>query len=210
MEHFVKEEAGIFLLKVPFEDLYTSVFALVSEKGSIILDTATTDEDVQTYILPAIQKLGIVPTYIICSHSHDDHAGGMPELLKHFPNAIAGLADKNRNFENETRHLTDGEILLDRFQILNLRGHTEDSLAIFDLQTKTLLSGDCLQQQGVGKYTNGITDKQAYRESIARVRGMDIERIIFSHDYDPCGYSVKGKEEINSVLDVCINWSYFL
>ncbi len=205
MAHFIKEEDGIYLLKIPFEDLYTSVFALISDIGSIILDTATNADDVKAYIIPAMQEMGIDPNYIICSHMHSDHSGGMTTLLAHFPNAAAGLIDKSVNFENKTVYFHDGDILFDRFQVLNLKGHTEDSLAIFDQKNQTLLSCDCLQQCGIGKYRDGISDRSAYLKSLARVREMDMKRIIFSHDYDPCGYSVSGKEKIQKVLDICMN-----
>lgn len=185
---FQKEDNGIYRLCVPFEAIYTTVFALNEENKWVLCDTAATDHDVEKYILPAIHNLGAAPDYIFCSHSHSDHAGGLPSLRRAFPDAKLIIAPT---------------VLLNRFEVLSLRGHSEDSLAIFDTKTKTLISFDCLQQRGIDKYRSGISDKEKYFKSISLIRSMDIERIIFSHDYDPCGYRVTGKTEIENVLTVC-------
>ncbi|MEE1186922.1 MAG: MBL fold metallo-hydrolase [Acutalibacteraceae bacterium] len=185
---FIKEESGIYRLCVPFEAIYTTVFALLEDNNVILCDTATTDYDVKNHILPALRELGVMPNYIFCSHSHSDHAGGLSSLCEEFPDA---------------KIITSPTVLLGRFEVISLKGHSADSLAVFDTKTKTLLSFDCLQQRGIDKYRDAITDKAEYLKSIELVRSMDIRRIIFSHDYEPCGYSVTGKGEIENVLNIC-------
>ncbi len=185
---FQKEESGIYRLTVPFEAIYTTVFALNEGDEWILCDAATTEFDVKNYILPALSDLEAVPDYIFISHSHSDHAGGLPSLQRAFP---------------ESRIITAPTVLLGRFEVISLKGHSDDSLAIFDTQTQILLSFDCLQQKGIDKYRNGISNKAEYLKSIERVRNMAVERIIFSHDYEPCGYSVKGNGKIKDCLDIC-------
>ena len=43
---FCEEMPGIYRLRVPFEGIYTSVFLVTSEEGAILVDCATTAEDV--------------------------------------------------------------------------------------------------------------------------------------------------------------------
>lgn len=120
-----------------------------------------------------------------------------PELLKKgYKVDVVSLDDMTSENSNLTYLKMD-------CKDIKVRGHSEDSLAIFDTKTKTLISFDCLQQRGIDKYRSGISDKEKYFKSIALVRSMDAERIIFSHDYDPCGYRVTGKTEIENVLTVC-------
>lgn len=56
---FSKEVERIFRLKVPFEDLYTSVFLLRTEQGNVLVDCATYASDVEDYIIPALKKMGL-------------------------------------------------------------------------------------------------------------------------------------------------------
>ena len=86
---FYKEVSDIFRLKIPFDDIYTSVFLIKSSEGPILVDCATTAEDVDEYIIPALRLMGYAPSDIRClvlTHSHSDHAGGLPRLLELTPN----------------------------------------------------------------------------------------------------------------------------
>ncbi len=182
-------ENGILRLCIPFDNIYTTVFLLKSEYGTILFDTATTESDVENYILPALKTENAIPDVIICSHSHSDHAGGLKSVLKAFPNA------QNKPYK-------DGEVLFSRFKILELKGHSSDCIGILDLKTKTLLSGDSLQQLGVDKYKTYLEDKKAYLDTVKKLRSTDIKKIIFSHNYEPFGWCVTGAD-IENCYKLC-------
>ena len=82
---FQREAEGIYRLKVPFEDLYTSVFLIISEEGRFLVDCATNAYDVDKVILPALEKMGFGLcdiSAIVVTHRHGDHApcsGGQAE-----------------------------------------------------------------------------------------------------------------------------------
>ena len=81
---FVEEVAGIYRLRVPFEDLYTSVFLIRTEQGDALVDSGTYPSDVTEYILPALQEFGLRLAdvrYLIFTHQHGDHTGGKTTLL---------------------------------------------------------------------------------------------------------------------------------
>lgn len=198
-------EKGIFLLKVPFEDLYTSVYAVKEGEEIAVIDTATTDFDVDTYIVPALEKLisseGGTLRYILLTHSHGDHAGGAPRLAAYFPD-VPVCAFQEMDFPVFHR-LSDGEEIMRRFRVIHLPGHTAYSVGYFDIQNRLLLSGDCLQLRGVGKYTNGVSDREAYFASISRLKAMRIDCIVASHDYVPLGSTARGEKEVIRYLDAC-------
>ncbi len=204
MNKFELLQEGIYRLCVPFENIYTSVFLLKNERGSIVVDSATTDSDVENYIFPALKQSGTVPDILICSHLHADHSGGMERLVKEFPDSTVALIDKNKVFENKTVHSNDGEILLGQFEVLNLKGHTPDSLGILDLRTNTLLSFDSLQQNGVGRFKTYIQDKNDYLNTLKRLKNMGIKKIICSHEYEPFGFSVE-RDNVLKCLIECEN-----
>lgn len=55
---FLQEQKGIYRLKVPFDDLYTSVFLVVTPQRLILVDCATTADDVELCIIPALEQMG--------------------------------------------------------------------------------------------------------------------------------------------------------
>ncbi len=193
---------GISRLKIPFEDLYTSVFLLEYGEERLLLDSGSNASDVKNYLLPMLQGRGIQG--IICSHLHADHCGGVQALLQAYPHTwVGGMATKTPYPKERTRLLLDGEILLNDYQIVATSGHTADCLGVLELSTKTLLSCDSLQLQGVGKYRCSVEDKNAYLATIEKIRAMGVERIIASHDYEPLGVQATGRREVEAYLNAC-------
>ena len=202
---FEEIEKGIFLLKVPFEDIYTSVFAVKVGEEIALVDTATTEEDVTGCILPALEDLmqreGGHLRYILLTHSHGDHAGGAPTLAAHFSGVpVCALQSMELPL---FRQLSDGEAIMGCLRVVHLPGHAPFSVGYYDERSKLLLSGDCLQLRGVGKYTRGISDPSAYVASIEGLESMDIECIVASHDYVPLGSTARGKEAVRAYLHAC-------
>ncbi len=190
---------GIYRVCIPFENIYTSAFFLVSGKSCIILDSGSDDSDAEKYIIPETAKLGVTPKYLVSTHTHGDHHGGINALKAAFPEAVPALFS---TAVQGSYHLTDGEILLDRFKVLNLKGHSRDSLGILDLKTSTLLSGDSLQMYGIDIYRGLVTDTDEYLATIRRVRELGVQTIIASHDYEPLGFMAEG-EKVAEFLDFC-------
>ncbi len=195
-----KLKEGIYRICIPFENIYTSSFILTENNDAIILDSGSNDEDAQRYIIPEITKLGVSVKYLVSSHSHGDHHGGINALKKTYPDAVPSLFSKRFT---DSYILSDGEMLLGRFQVLNLKGHSEDCLAMLDTKTKTMISCDCLQLQGVGRYPTYINNFPEYTKTLNRVRELNLETIVASHDYEPLGYIANGQSEIEEYLKIC-------
>lgn len=203
MMRITEPAAGIYKIEVPFETLYTSVFAVRVGEGYVLIDSATTADDVDGVILPALREIGLAgaPQALLLTHGHSDHAGGAARLGERFP-GLPVCALEPIDAANY-RALADGEVVGERLQVVHLPGHTRFSVGYLDLPTGTLLAGDCLQQQVVGKYTNGVGDPVRYLASIARLRGMGLRRILASHDYVPLGCLAEGSAAIAAYLAEC-------
>lgn len=210
MLKFEKVIDKIYRLCIPFENIYTGVFLIETESGSILLDSASNAGDVKNYILPALAEKETDPSWLILSHTHGDHAGGLPCMISRFPNANIGLMDTEtlkQHSEWNGKILHDGDILLDCIKILNLPGHTSDSLGLLDMRSNTLLSGDALQLCGIGRYGTGITNADKYTETLSSLTDMNIDNIIASHNYVPLGYLAVGKENSKKYITECINYA---
>lgn len=194
---FEKEIGEIYRLKVPFENLYTSVFLIRAENANILVDCATYNSDVDSYIIPALAKMGLVLTdieYLVLTHSHGDHAGGKARVLQ--------LNPQIKIVASEQGELPNG------LTVYALKGHTLDCIGVFDERSGTLISGDGLQGAGVGKYRCSLQSKEEYIKTIETIRqNKKIENVLFSHAYEPWYQdSAFGREEVEKRLQDCLQY----
>ncbi len=186
MRTFEKTVEGIYRLKIPFDTVYTSVFLIEWETEYILLDCATTEYDVENYILPALHKKGVRLErigYLVLSHHHEDHAGAFPFLLPYLKNAEVVKSEKQ---------------LFDGICTCSLPGHTMDCIGLLDMRSKTLISADAIQGYGVDKYSCTTHNEEAYLSTLEAIRTDErVENILFSHAYQPWEKDYAfGKEEI--------------
>ncbi len=193
-----KIQDGIYRIKIPFETIYTTSFVLVNENDAIVYDFGSSDSDAETYIIPELEALGVDVRYLAVSHDHGDHSGGIGAMITKYPNAkVISMKDKWGDLSH------NGDILLCRFKLIHLKGHSDDGLAILDIKTNSLISGDTLQAWGVDRWKTYFTDYTLYIETLEKVRCLDVDTIIAAHEYEPCGYIAAGKEEVSIFLDEC-------
>lgn len=185
---FERETPHIWRLKVPFDNLTTSVFLIETDEGHVLFDCATTEEDVENHIMPAIAEAGVEQgniKWLFCSHSHADHAGGMPGILRRMP------------------HIRTADDLPKCLRAIPLPGHTAECRGLMDLRTRTLLSGDALQFCGVGRFGCGVQEVKAYLDTMKRIRMENPSCLLASHEYVPCGNRADGAQQVQQWLEVC-------
>ena len=191
---FEEELKNIYRLKVPFEDIYTSIFFIRTKRANLLVDTATWDSDIDEYLLPALDTLGIKLTdiaYLILTHLHSDHAGGVNRIRELNPKIeiVRGVAEK----------LPNG------VSVYELKGHTLDLIGVFDEDTGTLITGDGLQGVSVGKYRLSLESKDEYIKTLAKIQAdARIQNILLSHAYEPWGKDgAFGREQVEQIINDC-------
>lgn len=196
MIEFEKITDGILRLRVPFESIYTAVFLVQTVYGDILVDAATTKYDAEEVILPAICKVTSSDNikYIFCTHLHGDHGGGIRHLLPLLKNAkVASSAARAIELygEENVHTVHDGDTLLG-LNVISLKGHSYDSMGLFDTRTSTVLLGDGIQLCGIMKYGTGVEFPSDYKNMLAKLRKMDIKMLVASHEYYPLGSIATG------------------
>ena len=212
MIEITKITEDIFRFDVPYKDIFVGVFVLKAPGGAVLFDAAATDEDVDNYIVPALEQLGVENLkYVFISHHHKDHSGGLARLRQVYPEiCIVSRSEalQERYAGTPFQFPEDGEAVGDVFRVVTIPGHTVDSEALLDKRTNTLLTGDCLQLYGIygsGQWGAAIRYVRYHIEAIAKVREMDIDTIITAHDYHPYGTTHAGKEGVKNCLDASVD-----
>lgn len=212
MSPITKITEHIARIRVPFYDIFTTVFLVKTNEGNLLFDTATYDSDVTDIILPALASLGVAPNELSCiflSHPHGDHAGGVPALLTANPDITVYAGSEAVREATTVPHLVtvaNGDSLLGCLQVVAIPGHTKDSIGLLDTRTNTLLSGDGLQLSGIygsGVWGANIRYPKAHLDALERIRSMEIDVIHPAHNYHPLGDVYEGREQILRALDAC-------
>ena len=195
--NFQKELGTIYRLKVPFESVYTSVFLIKTLEGNILVECATTKSDVDEWIAPALETIGLSfldINYLVLTHCHSDHAGGKEFVLQHNPKIKCLQKEESKLTNNVTTYA--------------IKGHTFDFIGVFDGATGTLISGDGLQGAGIGKYRCSLESKEEYLKAIEKIRlDKKIKNILFSHAYEPWYKDgMFGRENVERCLQDCIKY----
>ena len=208
MAEIQKLNDDIFYFKVPYKDIFVAIYVIRTERGTVLFDTAACDEDVEDYILPALEELGLTPDYIFISHNHKDHAGGLPRATALWPEAvILSRSDDLLKCYSKASYPEDGQTVLDVLQVIAIPGHTKDAAALLDLRTNTLVTGDCLQSYGIygsGTWYGAIVLPAEHFAAVRKLRALPLSVIATAHDYHPVGLISYGADEINARLDSCV------
>lgn len=215
----MKFAPNIHRLSTVYQDIFTTVYALRTPSGDILFDAASYPEDIDGSVVPFLTQAGITPDtlkYVFISHNHSDHSGGLARLLEKYPDITIVTCSATLKEKYAHRAFVapkDGDMLLDVYRVVTVPGHTADSAALLDTRDGTLITGDCLQQQGIrgsGNWACNISLPRAHLDAIEKIRGLQPQRIYTAHDYVPCGWMAENSSAVNRLLDACIEPLYRL
>ena len=132
----------------------------VESKKAFIVDPGYISKDLKAFIV----KENIIPEYIILTHGHGDHTGGINDLKKSFPDIQTLASKKERKFllDRKTSYGEGGiecdiyvedaqEMIIGdtKLKFISTPGHTPGGMCI--LMDKILFSGDTLFRTSIGR-----------------------------------------------------------
>ena len=179
----------------PYGPLGSNMYALISEKGYIIVDPS---------VSPSLSALSGAPEAIFITHGHYDHFAELAEWLKLYPDIPVYLHtdDMNRLSAPEANcsgdfgmpfavhaktlpaeslvnaKFLDGEITVD---VIHTPGHCEGQVLFIvdDGEDKYMFSGDMLFRGSIGRTDLSGGDMRKMQESIDLIKSFDYDYRIF-------------------------------
>lgn len=119
---------------------------------------------------------------ILITHHHQDHQGGVAQLLGHFPK-IPVFGPSAESITGLTRGLSGGEsieVLGQTLKVFSVPGHTRGHLAY--LAKDALFCGDTLFGAGCGRLFEGTPEQMA--ASLAKISALSDDTLIYcAHEY---------------------------
>ncbi|UYA61543.1 Hydroxyacylglutathione hydrolase [Pectobacterium sp. F1-1] len=133
-------------------------------------------------VLKALDQHALFPEAILLTHHHNDHVGGVSELLKHYPN-LPVFGPKETAKCGATSLVEEGNsvsLLNSEFSVIEVPGHTSGHIAYYN--APFLFCGDTLFSAGCGRIFEG-TPKQMY-ESIQKISAFPDDTVVCcAHEY---------------------------
>jgi len=230
---FKKIIDDIYRLETPVEGVWNGIIFVDGEEKLLIdsgLDAQNVDECLVPALAQMGYQLSDID-WLLNTHCHGDHVGGhkrivalgnvkvavyresLPKLhdpLK-FSKLIRAAFPEHSPMPpavlegvEESRILNNEEMIAGRLQLIATPGHDDDCVCFYDLKTKTLITGDSLQGNGTASQGTALyMSLPDYRESLTKLKAMDIHNIVSGHPYLFSGDKAIGKRSVLEYLNKC-------
>ncbi len=161
-----------------FEDNYIWLIRGKSPSHVAIVDPGDADP-----VLAMLEKQRLKPVAILCTHHHDDHVGGVADILKHYSVPVYGPARERiptvTHRLQDSDHIKLAELGLE-FDGLDVPGHTAGHMAY--VGSGMLFCGDTLFSAGCGRLLGGTAEQM--HASLLRLAALpEATRVYCAHEY---------------------------
>lgn len=165
------------LISIPaFQDNY--IWVLVDDDRRCII----VDPGESAPVLQAIEENGWHPQAILLTHHHNDHVGGVPDLVAAFPHLVVYGPAETQD-KGTTQVVEEGENILIpgyEFSVFATPGHTSGHLCFYS--KPYLFCGDTLFSGGCGRLFEG-TPAQMH-QSLQKINALPDDTLICcAHEY---------------------------
>jgi len=144
-------------------------------------------------VLKLLSKRGLDLRYILLTHHHADHIGGVPELLEQYDAKVFAPSDERIRFKHQVCVEGDQVELPDlhtKFEVLEIPAHTRSHIAFYN--ENTLFSGDTLFSVGCGRFFEGTaTDMQTSMDKLAALPANTINYCAHEYTQANCEFALQ-------------------
>lgn len=162
-----------------FSDNY--IWVIVNEQKHTL---ACVDPGEADPVIHYLEKNNLELDAILLTHHHHDHIGGVPQLLRSFPQAIVYAPNDARIpiihkmvKEEDILHIEEHD-----FRVLNIPGHTSTHVCYQEPIKRWLFCGDTLFSGGCGRVFDGSIEQ--LHNSLGLLKNLpDDTKVYCGHEY---------------------------
>ncbi|CAG8542336.1 1038_t:CDS:2 [Paraglomus occultum] len=162
----------------------TNTYLIGTGKSRILLDTGEGKPSYLTLLASTLSLHQLTISDIVLSHFHLDHVGGVSDIISYYGSNNLPLPRIHKYPHAEDKFkcqpLEDGQVIKTEgatLRVVTTPGHTEDHIAFFLEEERTIFSGDCVLGQG----TTVFTDLKAYMDSLLKMKSLQPTKIYPGH-----------------------------
>ncbi|MCG6657173.1 hydroxyacylglutathione hydrolase [Halomonas campisalis] len=162
-----------------FGDNYIWLLRQDADTAVCVVDPGDADPVIQT-----LERENLTLGSVLITHHHQDHVGGLPELIRRYsPRVIGPHNPKIAGIDERVGEGDTCRVMGRRFEVMEVPGHTLDHIAFFTAGIPPLLfCGDTLFSGGCGRLFEG-TPEQMYH-SLQRLAELPDDTLVFAaHEY---------------------------
>ena len=156
-------------------------------------DCAVVDPGDADPVLEYLHAKNLNLRYILLTHHHPDHIGGVPELLEQYDAKVFAPADNRIRFEHQVCYEGDQVSLPElnlKLRVLEIPAHTRSHIAFYD--EHRLFSGDTLFSVGCGRFFEGTAaDMQASLDKLAALPADTINYCAHEYTQANCAFALQ-------------------
>ena len=159
-----------------FTDNYIWLFHQQESSEAYVVDPGDADP-----VLEALERLNLTLKGILITHHHNDHVGGIEQLVSQYPVPVYGP----KGITQATKIMSDGdrlEIAETTFNVIEITGHTLDHIAYYSASEPLVFLGDTIFANGCGRLFEGSPEQMWH--SLSRLASLPPETKLYcAHEY---------------------------
>lgn len=164
---------NIFPIKA-FSDNY--IWIIGEQEKAIVVDPGES-----MGVVAYLEENQLEEVAILLTHKHEDHVGGVKEIVTQYPKTVVYGPEETENFADRVAKDGDTFELYDKtFKVYKTAGHTEEHISY--LMDDALFCGDALFSGGCGRVFTG--DYQAQYDALQKFKQLENQvKVYAGHEY---------------------------
>ncbi|KAF2024555.1 metallo-beta-lactamase superfamily protein [Setomelanomma holmii] len=175
----------------------TNTFVIGTGPSRILIDTSGGEPEYAKLLASTLESCNISIKYVLITHWHGDHSGGVPDLLRLYPD-LEDHVYKN-DPEPGQQDIVDGQLFYVEgatVMAVHAPGHSEDHMCFILKEEESMFTGDNI----LGTGTSAVEDLGVFMSSLQKMKDKNCKVGHPAHGHTIKDLNTKIKKELISKL----------